>query len=55
MVSDILPKSFNLHNTHQKSKRQFFFLLFEKQNNWQTVIGQKFRLTVLYCWLYCFL
>jgi len=44
-VSDIQPKSFNLHNTHQKSNRQTLFLYSEKQINWQKIIGQKFRLT----------
>jgi len=42
-VSDILPKSFNLHNTYQKSNRQTLFLYSENQNNWQKIIGQKFR------------
>jgi len=32
-VSDTLPKSFNLHNTHQESNRQTLFLYSEKQNN----------------------
>jgi len=32
-VSDILPKSFNVHNTYQKSNRQTLFLYSEKQNN----------------------
>jgi len=32
-VSDILPKRFNLYNTHQKSNRQTLFLRSEKQNN----------------------
>jgi len=44
-VSDIWPKSFNLHNTHPKSNHQTLFLYSEKQNHWQTIIGQKFRLT----------
>jgi len=43
-LSDIQPKSFNWHNTHQKSSRQDLFLYSEKQNNWQKIIGQKFRL-----------
>jgi len=30
-VSDIKPKSFNLHNTHQKSNRQTLFLYSEKK------------------------
>jgi len=53
-VSDIYPKSFNLHNTHQKSNRQTLFLTSEKQNNRQKKIGQrfcrgqKFRLTQSY-------
>jgi len=34
-----------LHNTHLKSNRQTLFLYSEKKNSWQTVIGQKFRLT----------
>ena len=33
---------FNLDNTHQKSNRQTLFFYSEKQNNWQTLIGQKF-------------
>jgi len=44
-VSDIEPKSLNLRNTHQKSNRQTLFLYSGKQNNWQKIIGQKFRLT----------
>jgi len=32
-VSDIQPKSFDLHNTYQKSNRQTLFLYSEKQNN----------------------
>ena len=42
-ASDILPKSFKLYITHQKSKRQTLFLYSEKQNNLQTILGQKFR------------
>ena len=38
-----LTKTFNLHNAHQKSNRQTLFLYSEKQNNWQTIIAQKFR------------
>ena len=34
---------FNLHNTHQKSNCQTLFLRSEKQNNWKTTTGQKFR------------
>jgi len=44
-VSDILPKSFNLHNTHQKSNLQTLFLYSEKKNNRQEILGQKFHLT----------
>jgi len=33
LVTAILPKSFNLHNTHQKSNRQTLFLYSEKKNN----------------------
>ena len=32
-VSDIEPKSFNSHNTHQKSNNQILFLYSKKQNN----------------------
>jgi len=46
-VPDIYPKCFNLHITHQKSNFQTLFLYFEKQNNWKTLTGQKFRLTLL--------
>jgi len=42
-VSDI--KRFNLLHTHQKSNGQTLFLYSEKQNNWQTIISQKFRST----------
>ena len=42
-VSDIWAKSFNLHNTHQKSNCQTLFLYSEMQKNWQTILGQKFR------------
>ena len=38
-----LTKSFNSHNTHQKSYRQTWSLHSEKQNDWQTIISQKFR------------
>ena len=38
-----LTKSFNLHHTHEKSNRQTLVPYFEKQNNWQTIIGQKFH------------
>jgi len=41
--ADILPKSFNLHITHQKSSRQTLFLYSEKHNNLQKLIGQKLR------------
>jgi len=41
-VSDIRPKSFDLHKTHQKSNRQTFFLFCEKQNNWQTIKVRNF-------------
>ena len=44
-VSDIKPKCFNLHNTHQKSNFQNLFHYSEKQNNWKTIPGQKFHLT----------
>jgi len=50
-VSDTLPKSFNLHNTHQESNRQTLFLYSEKQNNWQTILGQKFRRGQKLCWI----
>jgi len=40
-----LTKNFNLHNTYQKSNHQTLFLHSEKQNNWQTITCQKFRLT----------
>ena len=36
---------FNLDNTHQKSNFQTLFSYSEKQNNWQTLAGQKIRLT----------
>jgi len=44
-VPDICPKCFNLHSTHHKSNCQTLFLCFQKQNNWKTMTGQKFRLT----------
>jgi len=34
-VPDILPKNFNLHNTHQTSNRQTLFLYSEKKSNWK--------------------
>jgi len=38
-------KGFNLRNAYQKSNRQTSFIYSEKQNNWQTLVAQKFRLT----------
>ena len=32
-----------IDNTHQKSKRQTLFFYSGRQNNWQTIIGQKFH------------
>jgi len=38
-----LTKNFHLHNKHQKSKRKTLFFYTEEQNNWQTIVSEKFR------------
>jgi len=43
-VPDISPKTFNLHNTHQKSDCQTLFFILSTMTD--TTTGQKFRLTL---------
>ena len=45
-----LTKKFKSTQYIQKSKRQTLFLYSDRQNDWQTIVGQKFRLTLELCW-----